>query len=186
MFLVRLSYRDRSIVVHRAKPAVSAPEIPPEAPTSVTLAAYDHVFDYRGGYFRELSAPWDRDVPMPAIVLEWGRAQIFHMDWTPVDRDRPARAGEEVIVKAMDLGETLPRLSPGQTFPQDPLAEVVTEIRARVNGAAAKVDTKVGWPGETNRYRVDLRIPGRVPRGLSWLDLSANGITGPAIEVAVR
>lgn len=185
MFLVRLSYRDRSIVVHRAKPAVSAPEIPPEAPTPATLAGYDHVFDYRGGYFRELSAPWNRG-PMPAVVLEDGRAQIFHADWTPVDRDRPARAGEEVIVKAMDLGETLPRLSPGQTFPQDPLAQVVTDVRARFNGTLTTVGTKVGWPGETNRYRLDIRIPGQAPQGLSWLDLSANGVTGPAIEVPVR
>ena len=66
-FLVRLLYRDRSIVIHRAKPDVAEAERPPDAITSATLAAYDHVFDCRGGYFRELSSPWDRGSPMPAI-----------------------------------------------------------------------------------------------------------------------
>jgi hypothetical protein len=185
-FLVRLLYRDRSIVIHRAKPDVADAEKPPEALTSATLAAYDHVFDCRGGYFRELSSPWDRGSPMPAIVLEYGLPQIFHSDWTPVNRRRPARAGERVILKAMDLGETVPRLAPGQTFPQNPLAEVVAEIRALFNGAGTDVEAKGGWPGETNRYRVDIRVPVNAPHGLSWLDLSANGITGPAIEIPVR
>ncbi len=185
-FLVRLLYRDRSIVIHRAKPDVAEAEKPPEAITSATLATYDHVFDCRGGYFRELSSPWDRSGPMPAIALEYGLPQIFHADWMPVDRSHPARAGEPVILKAMDLGETVPRLAPGQTFPQAPLAQVVAEIRVRFNGTPTAVETKVGWPDETNRYRVDIRVPGNTPRGLSWLDLTANGITGPAIEIPVR
>jgi hypothetical protein len=185
-FVARLLYRDRSIVVHRAKPEVPEMERPREALTSATLASYDHVIDYRGGYFRELRAPWDRG-PMPAVVLEWGQPQIFHADWTPVDRGDPARAGESLIVKALDLGETLPPVAPGQPFPQSsPYARVVTDVRARFNGTRAEVQGQIGWPGEINRYRVDIRVPGRVSRGLSWLDLSANGITGPAIEIAVQ
>jgi hypothetical protein len=185
-FLVRLLYRDRSIVIHRAKPDVAEAEKPPEALTPAILAAYDYVFDCRGGYFRELSSPWDRGSPMPAIVLEYGLPQIFHSDWTSVNRQHPARAGERVILKAMDLGETVPRLVPGQTFPEEPLVEVVAEIRVRFNGAGTDVETKIGWPGEINRYRVDIRVPVSAPRGLSWLDISANGITGPAIEIPVR
>jgi hypothetical protein len=185
-FLVRLLYRNRSIVIHRAKPDVAQAEKPPEALTPAMLAAYDHVFDCRGGYFRELSSPWDRGSPMPAIVLEYGLPQIFHSDWAPVNRQRPARAGERVILKAMDLGETVPRLAPGQTFPENPLAEVVAEIRVRFNGTRTEVEAKGGWPGETNRYRVDIRVPVNAPRGWSWLDLSANGITGAAIEIPVR
>jgi hypothetical protein len=184
--LVRLLFHDRSIVVHRAKPGAVDIEKPPEPLTSATLASYDHVFDYRGGYFRELRAPWDRS-PMPAIVLEWGEPQIFHKDWMPVDRGHPARGGETLIVKGMDLGETLPPVAPGQPFPpSSPYAALVTDVRARFNGTRTEVENKIGWPGETNRYRVDIRLPGRVPRGLSWLDLSANGVTGPGIEVPVR
>ncbi len=184
-FVVRLLYRDRSIVVHRAKPEVPEMERPTEALTSATLASYDHVFDYRGGYFRELPAPWERG-PMPAIVLEWGQPLIFHADWTPVDRAHPARAGERLIVGAMDLGETLPAVAPGQPFPRGPFAKVVTDVRAHFNGTRAEVEIKIGWPGEINRYRVDIRVPVNAPRGLSWLDLSANGIIGPAIEIPVQ
>jgi hypothetical protein len=186
-FLVRLAYRDRRIVIHRAKPNVDKAERPPEALTSATLATYDHVFDSRGGYFRELSAPWDRTSPMPAIVLEYGEPQVFHTDWAPVDRSDPARAGEQLILKAMDLGETLPPVAPGQPFPQSPpYPRAVTEVAARFNGTRTEIQAQIGWPGEINRYRLDIRVPINVPRGLSWLDLSANGITGPGIEVPVR
>jgi hypothetical protein len=184
-FLVRLLYRDRSIVIYRAKPDVAEAERPPEAINPATLATYDRVFDYRGGYFRELSAPWNRG-PIPAVVLKYGQPEIFHADWTPLDRGHPARAGEKLILKAMDLGDTLPRLEPGRTFPQEPLAQVVTDVRARFYGMPTEVETKVGWPGETNRYRVDIRVPDRVPSGLLWLDLSANGIAGPGIEIPVQ
>jgi hypothetical protein len=185
-FLVRLLYGDRSIVIHRAKPDVAAAEKPLEAITPTTLATYDHVFDCRGGYFRELSSPWDRSRLTPAVVLEYGLPQIFHSDWTPVIRSHPARAGERVILKAMDLGETVPRLAPGDTFPESPLAEVVAEIQSRFNGTPTAVEAKGGWPGEINRYRVDIRIPVNARRGLSWLDLTANGVTGPGIEIPVR
>jgi uncharacterized protein (TIGR03437 family) len=123
---------------------------------------------------------------MPAVVLEHGRAQIFHAGWTPVDRNHPAHAGEELIVKAADLGETLPRLPPGQTFSQDPLAKVIAQIGARIDARPATITTKVGWPGESDRYRLDIRIPADAPRGSSWMDLSTNGITGPAAEFPIR
>jgi hypothetical protein len=185
-FLMGLSYRDRRITVYRAKPGASESQEEREIPASAGLAAYDHVFDFRGGYFRELSRPWERIGAMPAVILEYGRAQICHQDWSLVTRDRPAHPGEQVMVKAMDLGETVPRLSPGQTFPQQPLAEVVADIKVLVNGTPAATGTKVGWPGETNLYRLDLRIPENTPRGLSWIDLSTNGVRGPAIEFPVR
>jgi hypothetical protein len=184
-FVVRLLYNDRSIVVHRGKPEIVEMERPTGALTSATLASYDHVIDYRGGYYRELRAPWDRG-PIPAIVIEWGKPLIFHQDWTPVDRDHPAFAGERVIVRAMDLGETLPPVAPGQPFPQDHYPRVATEVGARFNGTRAEVQVQIGWPGEVNRYRIDIRVPVNVPRGLSWLDLTANGVTGPAIEIPVR
>jgi hypothetical protein len=184
-FVVRLLYRDRSIVIHRAKPDIAGAEKPLEAITSATLASYDHVFDYRGGYFRELRAPWDRG-PIPAVLLEWGRPQIFHSDWTLVDHGHPARAGEHLMVKAIDLGETLPRVAPGQTFPQAPYAQVVAEVGPSFNGARADVLVNIGWPGEINRYRIDIRVPMDAVSGISWLDLTANGITGPAIEVPLR
>ena len=183
-FVVRLLYHDPSIVVHRTKSDAEM-EKPKETLTPAMLASYDHVFDYRDGYYRELWAPWDRG-PTPAVVLEWGKPQIFHEDWTAVDRNHPARANESLILKAADLGETLPPVASRQPFPESPYAKVVADVGARFNGAPAEVQAQIGWPGEINRYRVDVRVPGRVPRGLSWLDLSACGITGPGIEIPVR
>jgi hypothetical protein len=183
-FLVQLAYHDSQIVVHRAKSGVSKPERPPDISPD-TLATYDHVFEYRAGYFRELLSPWNPG-PMPAVVLEEGRPQIFHQGWALVNREHPATAGEDVIVKAVDLGGTIPPLAPGETFPHDPLAKVIKDIRARFNGVPTTISTKVGWPGEKNLYRLDIRIPDNTVPGLSWLDLGVDGITGPAVEFAVR
>jgi hypothetical protein len=178
LFLVRLLHRDRSTEIDRVK-MMSAPPGPDQ------LASYDYVFDYRGGHFSILSSPWRRG-PAPTVVLERGHPQISHKDWQPVDQDHPVFPNEELIVKAMDLGETDPPQSPGTPFPEDPLARVVAKVQVRVNGAPASVLAKVGWPHETNQYRVDVQVPARLPSGLSWIQISVNGVAGPAVEFPVR
>jgi len=60
-FLVRLLYRDDSLVVDRVKNAGNV-QMAPE------LAAYDHVFDYREGKFVEQTRPWP---PGLAHGLRW-------------------------------------------------------------------------------------------------------------------
>jgi hypothetical protein len=179
MFLVRLSYRDLSIQVDRGK-------LLREPPSPALLAAYDHVFDFHNGYFFELVAPWRRD-PTPMVILEQGRVAIFHArDFTRVDRLHPARPGEELIVKASDLGPTIPPLPPGGTFPEEPFAKVIGNVAARVYSLPGDVGAKRGWPGETNVYRVDVRLPSNTPSGMCWMELSLNGVAGPAVEFPVR
>lgn len=176
-FLARLSYRDRNIYVERAKNW-------PLAPTGNQLASYDKVFDYRAGYFYLLAPPW-RSGFAPAVVIEWGRPQIFHEGWSLVTRENPARPNEVVMLKASDLGDTLPPLAPGETFPADPLARVLSNVRVNVSALSAPVQLKVGWP-EERTYRVDIRIPPNTPRGMVWMDVTANGVTGPAVEFPVK
>jgi hypothetical protein len=177
-FMVRLSYRDNSLIVNRAKRMT-------QELTSEQLASYNHVFDYRGGHFIELTSPWMRR-PVPAVTIENGRLQVFHQDWSPVTVDRPAKPGEELITKAIDLGETNPGVPPGQPFPRDPLADVVSPIQALVNNEEAQISVKIGWPAEVDLYRVDFRIPERTHAGMATLRLLANGITGVPVEIPVK
>ena len=177
-FLVHLSYRDQSIAIDRGK-------LMRQPPSSTQLARYDHVFDFRGGHLFELTAPWSRNAT-PMVVIDGGRPGIFHDGWKRVDRDHPAHPGEYLLVKACDLGPTVPPLPPGETFPPDPLMDVAAKVVARVNGVPAEIGTKIGWPGETNLYRVDVRLPANTARGMCWLALSADGVTGPAVEFPVR
>jgi uncharacterized protein (TIGR03437 family) len=142
------------------------------------------VFDYRGGPFMELARPW-RHAAMPLVVIEDGRPQIFHGDGKLVTRDDSVRPGEDVSAKAMDLGATTPAIPTGEPFPRDQRAEVIANVEARVNGAPAEILLKTGWP-TTTLYRVEIRIPATTPKGLSWLQLTAGGVTGPAVEFPVR
>ncbi len=184
-FMVQLSYHDRSIVVDRMK-AIEAGTDTTAHPGAKNpdLAAYDHVFDYRGGQFMELARPW-RHAAMPLVVIEDGRPQIFHGDGKLVTRDDPVRPGEDVSAKVMDLGTTIPIVPAGEPFPREQRAEVIANLEARVDGAPAEILLKIGWP-TTTLYRVEIRIPAATPKGLSWLQLTAGGVTGPAVEFPVR
>ncbi len=184
-FMVHLSYRDPSIVVDRMK-AIEAGTDNTANPgiKNPDLGSYDHVFDFRAGQFFELAAPWRRE-ETPIIVIEAGRPQIFHRDLTLVTGEHPARPDEDVILKVTDLGATVPGIPAGKTFPGDPFANVIEKVEVRVNSAPADVHLKIGWPG-TRLYRLDFRVPATAPRGLSWIQISASGVTGPAIEFPVR
>ena len=127
-----------------------------------------------------------RYVPAPRIAVEAGRPQVFHRDWTPVTREQPVKPGEDIITKALDLGETRPAAPAGRPFPIDPLAEIVSKIEVRVNGQTADTSVKVGWPNEVNRYRVDIHIPETTRSGMAKLTLRVNGASGKAVEVPVR
>jgi uncharacterized protein (TIGR03437 family) len=131
-----------------------------------------------GGVFRA----WLHLVPLarPEIV------SVFHSDFTPVSASSPARAGETLIVSATGLGPTRPGVDPEQPFPASPLLEVNSPLDVTVNGQAAAVLNKVGWPGTTGRYRVDLRVPDATASGMASVQVSAAFIDGPAIRIPVR
>jgi len=56
----------------------------------------------------------------------------------------------------------------------------------RVNNSAADIRAVSTWPEEAHYTRFDLRIPPNTPRGLAWIDVSVRGVSGPAVEFAVR
>jgi uncharacterized protein (TIGR03437 family) len=90
-----------------------------------------------------------------------------------------------VIVQAADLGATVPSIPAGEPFPNSPHEEVVARVEARVNGAPAAVRLNIGWPG-TTFYRVDIHVPPATAKGLSWIEITADGVAGPATEFPVH
>jgi hypothetical protein len=185
-FMVHLSYGDAHIQVDRMKSLeVGTDTTSNPGAKNPDLASYDHVFDYRGGQFIELARPWRRAATPLIVMMEDGRPQIFHGDGKLLTRDDPVRPGEDVSAKVMDLGATVPAVPAGEPFSGDQRAEVVANVEARVDGAPAEILLKIGWP-TTTLYRVEIRIPATTPKGLSWLQLTAGGVTGPAVEFPVR
>jgi uncharacterized protein (TIGR03437 family) len=116
----------------------------------------------------------------PAVV------SVFHSDFSPVSASSPARAGETLITAASGLGPTRPGVDPEQPFPASPLQEVNSPVDVTVNGQAAGIVNKVGWPGTTGNYRVDFRIPEGTTSGIAAIQLSAAFINGPPAQIPVQ
>ena len=178
LFLVHLSYRDSSLAVDRAK-------FMEHFPDANQIASYDYVFDYHLGRFYT-SAQRRPSGPEPAITMEFGQPDVFHSDFQRVTRLSPAKPGEMVISMVKDLGETSPKIPPGQPFPPDPLLDVVSPVGVRVGGQRVEVIRKFGWPERVNNYRVDFDIPKDARPGDVNIEIIASGVTGPAVAIPVR
>ena len=170
-FLVRLSYRDRSLTVDRAKRM-------PQRPSVRQMQGYDAVFDYQAGNLTEL--------PQPAVAIHPAMLEFFDADWTPIGSKHPAHPGDRIIAKATDLGPTDPEVPPGAAFPHDPFAESILRPSVRVNGRPAEVPQHFGSPGEVNIYRFDFRIPPQTEAGMAQVQLTVGGHTTPPSLIPVR
>lgn len=112
---------------------------------------------------------------------------VFHSDFSPVTSANPARAGESLIARAVNLGFTLPSTDPGSPFPNSaPYPLVAAPIEVIVDGHATDAINQLGWPGQTNIYRVDFTMPPGSKSGMASFQLRASGILGPASSFPVQ
>ena len=111
---------------------------------------------------------------------------MFHADFSQVTPAKPARAGELLILTVTGLGPTLPGVDPGQPFPANPPQEVNSPVEVTVNGKPAEVINKIGNPGTTDTYRIDIRVPEGTAPGIATVQLSAAWITGSEVKVAIQ
>jgi uncharacterized protein (TIGR03437 family) len=114
---------------------------------------------------------------------------VFHgHDFSPVTAENPARAGEWLVLSATNLGPVRPNLDPGQPFPTwEPGKgyQVNSPIEVMVNGNSAELGSAIGWPGQTNTYRLDVRLPDEASAGMATLGLRAAWITAPEVRIPV-
>jgi hypothetical protein len=142
----------------------------------------------KGGTRREIV----QLIPMarPEVVVTSAGPAIFHAsDFSPVTAEKPARAGEQLIMSVSGLGPVKPNLDPGKPFPPYPegiLHEVNSPVEVTVNGKAAAVVNQYGWPATTNVYRVDFVVPDGTAAGMATLGLSVAWINGPEVKIPVR
>jgi hypothetical protein len=122
----------------------------------------------------------------PEIVSAAGGPAVFHSDFSPVTAAKPARAGETLIATATGLGPTRPGLGPGTPFPDNPPQVVNSPLEVTLNGKPADVVTKIGWPGTTDTYRVDIRIPEGTAPGMAALRLTAAFIPGREVRIPIQ
>jgi len=127
-------------------------------------------------------------IPMfrPEIVSSASGPDVFHSDFSLVSSTRPARPGETLIVRATGLGATRPGLPAGTPFPESPLQEVNSPVEVTVNGNAAEVLNKIGWPGTTDVYRLDFRVPDGTAPGLATVRLTSAFVSGRQVSLPVQ
>jgi hypothetical protein len=122
----------------------------------------------------------------PEVVRTSSGPAIFHSDFSPVTSARPARAGDALILMTTGLGPTRQGTIGGTPFPQDPLQEVNSPVEVTLGGKPANVINKVGWPGTTDTYRVDIRVPDGVTPGMAALQMTVAFIQAPPVSLPVQ
>lgn len=111
---------------------------------------------------------------------------ILHSDFTPVTAESPALPGETLILRASGLGPLTPGTTPSGAAPfPNPPAEVNSPVEVTLGGMPGEVLSKVGWPGETNIYRVDVRVPGGIAQGMAATVMTVAWIPGSAFRMPV-
>ena len=111
---------------------------------------------------------------------------VSHADFSPVTSASPARAGEVLIVKASGLGPTVPGVEPGQPFPLDAPQTVNSPLDVTLNGLAADVVNKIGWPGLLDTYRVDFRVPAGPTTGTVTIQLTVAWMPAPPVSIPAQ
>jgi len=128
-------------------------------------------------------------VPMevPQIVVNAsGPAVVHSVDFSLVTVSKPAAAGELLSIFATGLGPVNAAIDPGQPFPSDPVAFVNSPVDVMVNGTSAEVLAAVGYPGATDGYQVNFRMPSGVAKGTATLQLNVAWIAGNTVNIAVQ
>jgi len=122
----------------------------------------------------------------PEVVSDSSGPIVYHADFRRVTAENPAAKGEALILQAKGLGPTRPSLGVEQTFPADSSFLVNSPMEAALGGQSAEVINKSGWPGTTNLYRIDVKVPDSIPAGTNSLVLTVAAIAGPAVVLPVR
>lgn len=140
---------------------------------------------YGGGKMRMILYLFPMSQPN-ILTTTAGPAVVHSSDFTPVTAANPAKAGEILSLFATDLGPVRPGVDPGKPFPVSPLAVVNSPVGVAVNGAAAEVIGAAGYPGSTNGYQVNFRVPSDAVHGTASLRLSSAWIPSAAVSIAVQ
>jgi hypothetical protein len=126
-------------------------------------------------------------IPMtiPQIVTTPGGPAITHSDFSLVTASKPASAGEVLSLFATGLGPVR-GVATGQPFPVSPPALVNSPVAVTVNGESAEILAAVGYPGATDGYQVNFRVPADVGKGLASAQVTSAWISGPAVNINIQ
>lgn len=124
--------------------------------------------------------------PPLTVMTASGPAIVHSSDFTLVSPSKPAAAGEILSLIATGLGPTVPEVDLGLPFPSNPLATVNSPLTLTVNGEVAQVLGAVGYPGATDAYQVNFRVPPDAAKGTASIQVTAAWIPGPQVNINIQ
>jgi uncharacterized protein (TIGR03437 family) len=112
-----------------------------------------------------------------------GPAMEHSADSTPVSAAKPAKAGEIITIYAFGLGPT--RAVPfGVPFPTSG-TPVAAPIDVLVNGSPADVLYAGGYPGSTDGYQINVRLPAGLAPGTAEVKIRSAWIDGSSFVIPI-
>ncbi len=128
-------------------------------------------------------------IPMmtPDIIQTPDGPAIAHSsDFSLVTKTNPAAAGEVLSLFANGLGPTIPDVDPGQPFPAGVSSAVNSPVQVTVNGKSGEVLAAVGYPGTTDGYQVNFRVPPDIAQGVATIQVIAAWIAGAPVSITIQ
>jgi hypothetical protein len=124
---------------------------------------------------------------VPAVdATASGPAVVHASDSSLVTAAKPAKSGEVLTLYATGLGPTRPALEPGKVFTANPLQVANSPIEVTVGGQAAEVLYAGGYPGTTDGFQVNFRLPSGLVPGVASLQLTAAFIQGREVSILIQ
>jgi len=121
----------------------------------------------------------------PAIALTVNGPAVTHSsDFSLVTANKPAAPNEVLSIFATGLAPVTE--APSTPFPSSPLTNVTSPVSVTVNGEAATVLGAVGFPGSTNLYQINIRVPGDIQSGSAAVQLSAAWIPASPVKISIQ
>lgn len=104
-----------------------------------------------------------------------GRLIAQHLDFTLIDANHPAKAGETIVIYLDGMGATSPAVPTGTAAPSSPLAQVTNAPTVMVDGDQAAIFFAGLTPGAVGLYQIDFTVPGNAKSGNLTVTVSQNG-----------
>ena len=125
-------------------------------------------------------------VPMttPEVAMSSSGPAVVHADSTLVSSTHPAKAGEVITIYALGLGPTRGTVPFGAPFPLSP-ALVAAPVDVLANGLPAEILYTGGYPGSTNAYQINLRLPAALASGTAELKIRSAWIEGSSVLIPI-
>lgn len=120
------------------------------------------------------------------LTVAAGPAVVHSSDDSLVNAARPAKSGEILTLFASGLGPTRPGVEPGQPYTANPTQVANSPVQVLVNGRPGEVLFAGGYPGATDGYQVNFRVPDGIAPGIAAIQLTAAWIAGPSVNIPVQ